>query len=250
MVADTRVLTMSKSEQPTAARLRRAFREGDVPFSSLAVRAGALLAVVAALPSLGHAVRTRFDDRLRAAIEHGQAPTPFDVLRDVATLSAPILAVAVGFAIVVGVLQTRGATPLGRRTRTRERSPRFAGFLDGRRATRSALGVVVLVSIAVVVLGSLRRVAPDIAHALPRAQGPLDLPETLLWSFALPVLAVIVAAATLDYWLEHVFWVARLRMSPQEIKEERREQEGDPLMRRARRRAHQDLAQGTDRPPH
>jgi len=120
-------------------------------------------------------------------------------------------------------------------------------LLDGRRAARTALGVVVMVAIAVAVLRTLGRVAPDVAHALPSAARALELALALFSTFALPIAAILVTSAAIDYWLEQKFWLARLRMSPQEIKEERREQEGDPLMRRARRRAHEELAR---RPPH
>jgi flagellar biosynthesis protein FlhB len=228
-------------EKPTQQRLRRAFREGDVPFSSAAVRAAPLLAIVAALPSLGHAVRARFQDRLRTALEPGAAPKPLDLVTDVATLAAPILAVASVFAVAIGLLQTRGATALGRRRRENERLPRLASLVDGRRATRAALGVVVFVAIGAVVLGNLRRVAPDLAHSLPSATRALELSEALVSTFAVPIAAILVAGAAVDYWLEHRFWLARLRMSSQEIKEEQREQEGDPLVRRARRRAHEEL---------
>jgi flagellar biosynthesis protein FlhB len=229
-------------ERPTERRLRRAHREGDVPFSPLAVRGAALVAVVAALPSFGQAVRSRFHDRLSAALELRAMPSPLDVLADVAVLSAPILAVAAVVAIAIGLLQTRGATALAHRTRAGERPRRLASLLDGRRAARTAVAVAMLASVVVVTLRTLRRVLPDLAHALPSAKRALEVSEALLSTFAVPVVAILVTAAAVDYWLEHRFWLARLRMSPQQIKDERREQEGDPHVRRARRRAHEELA--------
>jgi flagellar biosynthesis protein FlhB len=232
---------MSKSEQPSAARFRRAFREGDVPFSSMVVRAAALVAVVAALPSLGHAVRSRFHERLLAALEPGRTPNAFELVTDVATLSAPIVAVSAVFAMAMGLLQTRGATALAQRRRAADRTQRLASLFDGRRAARAALGAAVLVAIAVAVLRFLRRVAADVAHALPSAQRALEVAETAFPMFVVPIAAILVTAAAFDYWLEHRFWLARLRMSRREIADERREQEGDPLVRRARRRAHEEL---------
>jgi flagellar biosynthesis protein FlhB len=207
----------------------------------MAVRVATLLAVAAALPSLGHAVRARFHDRLQAALEPGATPNPVELLTDVATLSAPIVAVAAVFAMATGLLQTRGATALGHRKRPAERTRRLASLFDGRRAARAALWVAVLVAIVLAVLRNLRQLAPDVARAMPSAQRALDLAGTAFSTFAFPIIAILVTAAAFDYWLEHRFWLARLSMSPKEIQEERREQEGDPLVRRARRRAHEEL---------
>src|SRR6185503_15404890 len=135
----------------------------------------ALVAAAAALPSLGHAVRARFHDRLRAALEPGATPNPVELLTDVAMLSAPIVAIAAVFAIATGLLQTRGATALGNRRRPVERPRRLASLFDGRRAARAALGVAVLAAIAVSVLRNLRRLAPDFARALPSTERALDL---------------------------------------------------------------------------
>jgi flagellar biosynthetic protein FlhB len=183
-------------------------------------------------------VRSQFQDRFRAALGPGSEPNPIDLVGDVTTLSAPILAVAAVFALAIGLLQTRGASALGRGRRTSERPRRLASLFDGRRTARAAMGVVVFTTIAFVVLGNLRRVAPDIARVLPSPERALSLPDALFSTFAVPIAAILVAGAAVDYWLEHRFWLARLRMSPQQIKEERREQEGDPLVRQARRRSH------------
>jgi flagellar biosynthesis protein FlhB len=216
-------------------------REGDIAVSSVAVRGAALIAVLAVLPSLGHAVRSRFHDRLRAALQPASTPNPFELLKDVATLSLPAVAAAAVFAMAIGLLQTRGATTLGHRRHADHGTRRFAPLLDGRRGARAALAAAVLVAVAIAVLRNLRQVAPDVAHALPSARRALELSETAFSTFAIPIVAILVAAAAVDYWLEHRFWLARLRMSHEEIRKERREQEGDPLVRRARRRAHEQL---------
>lgn len=239
---------MSKSQPPTAARLRRAFSEGDVPLSSMAVRTAALLAVVAASASAVHAIRTRFVDRLHAALTTHAELNPAGALADVAVLAGPALALAAVLALSAGLLQTRGATTLGAGARTRGRRESRARLWNGRRAARAVLGAVTLVSILAVTLGALRQSAPDVARALPSTERALDVSEMLFRSLALPVLGVLVAATVVDVWLEHRFWLARLRMSPREIKDERREQEGEPLVRRARRRAHEELAREA-RPP-
>jgi flagellar biosynthetic protein FlhB len=239
------------TQEPTAQRLRRAFREGDVPLSSMAVRTAALFAAVAALPSAARAIHARFVDRLRAALEPGAVPDLGATLADVAMLAGPILAVGAVVAVVIGLLQTRGATTLGAAARGRgHRQERRMSFFDGQRALRAALGVGVVVTVAIATLGTLRGFAPDIARAIPGAQRSVELMGTLLRNIALPLAALLAAAAAADLWLEHRAWLARLRMSPQEVKDERREQEGDPLMRRARRRAHEEIVRGSPRPPH
>lgn len=233
---------MSKTERPTANRLRRAFDEGDVPFSALVVRTVALVGAVAMVPSLARAVASRFGERLHAALE-GNAAGTAEVLSDVVVLSAPVLAVAVAVAVGAGLVQTRGVLALGRSGGATERArKRRMPLLDGLSAARALVGALVVVALAAAVLSGLRRSAPDLAHTLGSASRTLTLFEPLAWRIAVPGFLVLAVACAVDYAIEHASWQARLRMTPAEIKAEQREREGDPEVRRARRKVHRELS--------
>jgi flagellar biosynthesis protein FlhB len=237
---------MSKTEQPTAQRIRRALREGDVPFSAVAVRTAGLAAAVAVLPAAARAIQARFTERLRAALD-GVTPTPQTILVDVVTLAAPLVGAGAALALTIGLVQTGGQlTHRTQRQGRTTRGPTWSPF-DTRRATRTALGIVVLVSTAAAALATFERGAPDLADTMPSARRALELASALVPTLAWTVLSILVVSSVVDYLFERRLWFSRLRMSREELADERREHEGDPDMRRARRRAHEAIVRGSGR---
>jgi flagellar biosynthesis protein FlhB len=234
---------VSKSEQPTRERLRRALREGDVPLSAVAIRTAALFGAAAVLPAAARAVRSRFAEGLRAAVHSNGAPDAGNLAFEVLSLAAPLIAVAAVFAIVIGLAQTRGTVVFERMGSCRQ-GPTVRPFVlvDGRRIARAFLGAALVCAIACATVGALRGLAPDIARVLPSAGRALDTALSLAKSLGWAIAAILVTVCAADYAAEYAAWMSRLRMSPREIKDERREQEGDPAMRRARRRAHEAIA--------
>lgn len=230
----------AKTERPTARRLRRAIHEGDVAYSSVLVRTIALCAAALALPAAAHAARERFVERLRATLATGIAPSAGNVLWDVLTLSAPFLAVAATAAFATGLLQTRGAVVFAP-SRSRSKADAPIRLIDTRQAAGALLGAAVVVAVAMATIGALRSMAPEILKTLAHAGRAFDVVSNLLSRLGLTVLVILVGASVLDYLMEHAAWLGRLRMSRREVDEERREQEGDPAVRRARRRAHEAL---------
>lgn len=225
----------SKTEKPTAERLRRAAREGDVPYSSVLVRTAALFAAAAIAPSAARAAKARFVERLHTALDGSRVESLSGVLRDIATLVVPVVSVAAAVAAVAGLAQTKGAIGFGRRA--------HAGFapFDRRRAARAALGALVVFGIGYACVDALRTSAPSLADTVASATRALRITQPLLRRFAWSVASLLLVASVVDFAVEHLAWLSRLRMSPQEVKEERREREGDPELRRARRRAHEAL---------
>jgi flagellar biosynthesis protein FlhB len=195
------------------------------------------------------AVRSRFVERLHATLDGAPGASPGDVLLDVVTLAAPLVLSGAVLALAVGLLQTRGA--IARRNTSRARSGgsnRFRSVVDARRAGKSLLGAVVLVAVVVVTVRALERGAPDLAEAMPSARRAMDLAAVLIPALGWTVLSVLAAASVAVYLLEHGLWRSRLRMSREELAEERREHEGDPEVRRARRRVHEALLREPRRP--
>jgi flagellar biosynthesis protein FlhB len=163
-------------------------------------------------------------------------------LNDVATLVVPLLAVAAAGAALAGLVQTRGVVALGTARRHGiEGGRKRLGILDGRRAMRAATGGVVLATIVLSAVVVLRAFAPDVAATMSRSERALGFSGTLLEKLGWWIAALLVSGCIVELLFEHATWLSRLRMTPREVKEERREREGDPDVRRARRRAHEAL---------
>jgi type III secretion protein U len=62
----------------------------------------------------------------------------------------------------------------------------------------------------------------------------------LLWIAVLSLLVVAAAIAALDMLAEYLLYIHELKMSQQEVKQEVKDTEGDPLMKRERRRLNQE----------
>ena len=237
------------SEQPTPRRLARARREGDSGISVFAARALGLLAALAVFPAGARAFVAWWTEAMRAAIAAAPAADVGAVDfaaegRAVVLLAAPVLlacAVTTAFASIAqtgGVVSTRRITPdLGR-------VDPFAGLrrLVSPAAIAAFLRAVAcgLAAIAIVAY-ELRAHAIDFAHVAGRtdAAGPLVLALVSRTWKAIALTAIGLAAV--DLVVMNVLWRRRLKMTHEEIRRERREGDGDPHVREARRRAFDEL---------
>jgi flagellar biosynthesis protein FlhB len=243
----------AKTEEPTTARLRQARLEGDSGASLFASQAVALVTAVAVLPPAVRAVGSRIEERIRDAIRGSAVPhaaAGFDLsgaAKDVLVLSLPLLvaiAVATTAASLVqtgGVLATRrfGGAGAGRRGRS---FPSPVALVSRVRV----FGVVRALGVAAfafgVILRALRAHAADLANTSGRLSfaGPAArrIAEAIGWQIAIGGLAI----AAVDLVVTRVLWHQRLRMSKDEVQRERRDAEGDPLVKGERTRAREEIA--------
>lgn len=233
-----------KTEAPTPRRLRRARQEGDVPSSAALTQAFALVAAVALVPAAANATAGRVAERLRLALAGAATPGVSWVPGEVIALCAPLLAAGAIVAVTAGLVQSGGALS------ARRLAPSLA-HLDPARGLAQLVSpprlfallraLVTALLLAVLAARGLLAEAPSIAHTLgePTAGAALAglLARRLLWQGALLGLALAVA----DYAVVRHAWWRRLRMSPEEVKRDHREAEGDPELKAARRRAHEAL---------
>ena len=229
---------------PTPRRLAEARRRGDVARSrdlraALALAATGAVLIVSA-PSIAGVLRSYVAAALAQAARGGSLREGAVLALDsgVRILAAP-LAVAFATPILVGLVQTGGlwiGTPradLGRLATGRAR----AGTLSG--VVRGAIAVAILLSVAVATLGPLLPRLVSLAGAPPsRALAVFGAVAQQLGLRL--ILAALAAGAADEVWvrLRHR---RRLQMSRSEIERERKELEGDPIRRQARRREQQRL---------
>jgi flagellar biosynthetic protein FlhB len=88
------------------------------------------------------------------------------------------------------------------------------------------------------VRGSLRDIILT-ARATPETTGKLA--ASLLFTLLFRVGGLFLVLGAADYFLQHRLYIKDLMMSKDEVKKEHKEEEGDPHIRHARRRLHQQL---------
>lgn len=165
-------------------------------------------------------------------------------------IAGPVVAVAAAAALGLGLIQTQGVVALTRvlprldRVNPTANLSRLAGSL---RAYDAGRGVLVTMVLLLVAARTLTVKAPDLARSVSGEQEVFETMSTLathlLWSSVVALLAI----GAIDLAAKRAAWIRRWRMSPRDVIEERRESEGDPDVRRARRRAHEEMVRN---PPH
>lgn len=236
-----------KTEEPTAKRLRKARDEGDSAVSSALGQSVGFVVVLALLPGLFLALTVGAGAALRSAITSGQADTASAAWLWLG-LSAPVLGAAAAVSAVLGLVQTGGGFTASRF------APDFAridpwnglkGLLTWERVFSLVRSLVAALAVGWLGWGVFRDHLSDIAGSLGRSEAVAAtawlLGRRLLWGAALVGLVL----GGVDYFFVRRAWLARHRMTKDEVKREHRESEGDPEVKAARRRAHQEALAGS-----
>jgi flagellar biosynthesis protein FlhB len=241
---------VEKTQAPTPRRLRRALLEGDSPISLPLVRAGALVSGALLLPAAAGALRARFDGLFRIALSKPESVAPLRVAEEVVLIAGPLVAVAAVATLGLGLIQTNGVVTFQKVAPRLDRmnpSANLAHLWGGLRAVDAMRGLLMTIALLLVAARTLVIEAPALARSVGGDQGGLEtlsrVSTHLLWSSVI----ALVAIGAVDMAVKRAAWIRRWRMSRRDVIEERRESEGDPDVRRARRRAHEEVVRG---PPH
>jgi len=227
-----------KTEQPTAARIRRAREEGDAGESAYVAQAIGVVAAVLLLPATVGAVASRVEALLREAIARASlADTSLsfqgpEVAKEVALLCGPVLACIAAATVAASLVQTGGLR--GRRRRGGEDRFLFGQSLaSGARVAAALRAIAAGTFVLWILFHELRDHLPDLARMTGRLAyaGPTATRMTrdVAWLVALAGLGL----AAVDLVVTRAAWRRRLRMSRDEVRRERREQEGDPFVKQA-----------------
>jgi flagellar biosynthesis protein FlhB len=236
-----------KTEEPTPRRLKKARETGDSAVSVSLGQGVGFLAVLALLPAVFVALTVGVGAALRAAIQSGEADTAGAAWLWL-VLSAPVLGATALVSAVLGFVQTGGAF-----TATRF-APDFArldpfnglkGLFTFERLFSLVRSLVAALAVGWLGWGVLRDHAADVAATAGRSEAVAStawlLVRKLLWSAAI----VSLLLGAIDYFFVRRAWLGRHRMTKDEVKREHRESEGDPEIKAARRRAHQEALAGS-----
>ena len=247
-----------KTEQPTPKKLRDARKEGQVWKSKEATSTLVLLAWLV----LGAATAAMAGSRLQALIIAALQATGGDfvtALRNTGWLAVqtlllltaiwlvPVLLVGVlGEFLQVGpVLAWTKLKPSLDKLNPAEGLKRLFSMDNGVEVLKAMAKTALLLAIGWIVLrGSLPRVA-SLARASPQQVAPLL--EQSLWQVTARLvgtaLAVFAGVAVLDAaWQRHSF-MKKMRMSRRDIRDEYKQNEGDPHVKQQRKQVHQEWSQ-------
>lgn len=240
-------MSSDKTEEPTPRRLKKAREDGDSAVSSTLAQSVGFMVVVALLPGLFLALTVGAGAALRTAILSGEADTTGAAWLWTA-LSAPVLGAAAAVSALLGFLQTGGAFTGSRFAPDFSRIDPFnglKGLFTLERLFSLARSLVAALAVGWLAWGVLRDHLADVASTVGRGEAVATtawlLGRRLLWWAA--VVGVVLGGV--DYFFVRRAWLARHRMTKDEVKREHRESEGDPEVKAARRRAHQEALAGS-----
>ena len=233
-----------RTEPPTPRRLRRARREGDHPISRLLVGFGALAFLLVAAPFALDASYRSVSTTLTAALRGEPELLASGLASRVLGLAAPWIGAAAAGALLVGLWQTGAVLSTKPFSFNMARMTPFAssGASFGVRALSFGIALAGAIAMGGAAWLIARRMGSALAASVGDAAAALALATASCQALLGWALAISLLLATADGILQHVRWRDRNRMTREEVQQEQRENEGDPELRLARRRAHRELA--------
>lgn len=236
-----------RTHAPTPKRIREFRKRGDIALSrelvGTATMAGAVVALVLCAGSAARALLELTRDAALASDGRDTGWLPRAAVEAFVVAAGPVLACAGVFA-VLAMLGQLGWPPafkrigfdLGRLSPLKNVQNTFG---VGAIARRTGAVLAKLCAVAVVAMLVLR-------HGLPATMLDVGAIGTTAWSILTralwAVLAVLVVVAVGDYYLARRRLLAQMRMTPDEVKREHRESEGDPMLRGRRKQRMRELA--------
>jgi len=240
-----------RTEAASERQRERAFHEGRVPLGRDAVLVASLGAAAVVTVASGAAFRDVLTALVRASAAGVGRPEfrslPVDLGRALGQ-TVLVVAAAAAAAVAATVAQTRGGLW------PQLALPDFTRLAKGERLRR-LFGRAFLLDLA---LAAVKAVAVGSAAALALRDAFLTLPQLLtadpsrqlgslfgaLGGAAGRVLLAMAVVAGLDVAVTRFRFFEGLKMTRDEVRRERKEDEGDPLIRARRRRRHRELAKG------
>ena len=244
-----------QTEQPTAKKLEQAREAGDIvksqEVSAFILLAGGTLAIA----MFGKSSATGIGSLLTIFLEQpdqismdgtGLIAMLRGTLMHISIALAPFIGVLIAAALAGHVLQSRPSLVVSRLMPDFSRVSPLAGFgrlfgLDGWLNILKGLAKITIVGVAIwTQLWPERGMLESIMSQQP--MGVMADMSHLLFKILVAVLAILLVIAGLDYFWQYTSFMKRNRMSKQEIKEEFRQNEGDPAIKAKVRQIRQERA--------
>jgi flagellar biosynthesis protein FlhB len=248
--------TADKTEAPTPRRLQEAREKGQVARSVDLSAAFGLLAGLLLLNWYGTTLLQGFAQLMQHALAVDQMPSSGDAaiasawklaLNHCGLVLIPFLLIIVIVAIVSNLAQVGfllSAQPITPSLDKLSPIKGLARLFSKRTAIRFLMSLSKVSVIAAVAYFTIRSYMPKLV-ALPTLAfaDVVTFGAHLVFMLGLRLAAILVVLAIIDYAFQRRQHMSDLRMSKQEVKEELKRMEGDPIMRQRRSQVARQLAQ-------
>ena len=229
-----------RTEQPTALRLEEARRRGVVARSGDLVSAVLLLGAMGLLALLGGRLLDALVRLMREMLAWGGGPLPLGGLSETLVLLALLLVGLMVTAVGINLAQVGPLVAWERIAPDLARLSPLAGLrrlLSARMLMGGVMAVLKTAAVATVGCAALLAWAGELASA--GRLGPLDLIRLsgrVVMVVALAGGSALAVLAVLDLLFQRRQYRRELMMTRREIRQELRRSEGDPALRRRRRK--------------
>lgn len=241
-----------KTEAPTARRMEEAREQGQVPRSldltaAIVLLSGLLLLnfystdmyryLLELTRTLGEATDVSSDSLAQAVGRAGNAAL---------LMIAPFMLLIFLITLAGGLTQTGGSISAKRlRPNLGALNPASAlkRLFSTDSLTRAVLGLLKLTLVGAVAYHSLvGRIQPVIGATTVAASGILHMAATIVYDLALRLALVLLVLGLIDYLYQRWKLMQKLKMTKQQVKDELKRMEGDPLLKQRRRQIQMKLA--------
>ncbi len=237
-----------KTEEPTPRKLQKAREDGDSPVSAALVQGFGFIVALALVPGAIAATAHRFRALIERAVDPaGRSWSVVEVATDVTVLSLPLIAGAALAAIAVGAVQSGGIITFKKLNPDLSRANPVTGLKNVLSAQRLiSLGRALFGALVVGYLATrlLLDHAPDLAHATGDLSAASVVAGVVCQKLGWIAALVGLALAAVDLGIVNWSWRKRHRMKKEEVTREYKEAEGDPELKAARKRGHQEMLDG------
>ncbi|HMQ14998.1 MAG TPA: flagellar biosynthesis protein FlhB [Phycisphaerae bacterium] len=241
-----------RTEQPTPRRRQEAREKGNIPRSIDLTGAAALLGGLLLLAALGRGMferllsLTRGIERASDVRLDGLASWLGETGRMAAALVLPFLLLILVLSLVVGLAQTGGAFVWKRLTPKLDALNPANGVkrlfsMDA--VQRLGLGLVKIALVGVIAWHTLWEHLPHLLGATGISpMGVLYVGADATWTLALRLGLVLLIVGVIDLLIQRWKVERSLRMTRQEVRDEMKNMDGDPLLKQRRRQLQARLA--------
>ncbi|MBI4279177.1 MAG: flagellar biosynthesis protein FlhB [Armatimonadetes bacterium] len=248
-------MSSQRTEAATPRRRTEARQRGNVARSQDLASSVSLLAGLAAgaitLPYGIRAFSAYMVDTVASAATAATTAPAFHTVFGVgawagARLLGPVLLASGVAGIVVNLAQTGGLftfKPVEPQLDRLNPVRALARLFSLRTLAESIKSIAKLTALTVIITGAVRNALPSLPGAVTAGPGAmLALLGSTMFGVAVRGAVALVVIGALDYMYQRFEWERSLRMTKQEVKEDLRETEGDPLVRSRIRSRQRDLA--------
>jgi flagellar biosynthetic protein FlhB len=244
--------TGEKTEQPTQRRRQEAREEGQVPRSQDLTASIALLAGLVLMSMFGPGMLDRMLMLIRDMLDVSNAPAT-TLNTWVARAGYAAAAMILPFLLVLTVLTIGGVlaqtglllTPKKLIPKTSNLSPikGVKRLFSTDSLTRTGLGLFKMVLVGAVAFHTvISHIQPVLGAATVSPRGILDMASEIMFALMLRLALVLLILGLIDYFYQRYKTEKQLRMTKQEVRDEMKRMEGDPLLKSRRRQAQARLA--------